>query len=509
MSKVLAATWLLLQCFSSASLEPLGSNITSSTLGGAFHRHGSYNEFSACQEFRATDPVGSGWVLDDCVAVWRSWVNTMDDGIVFKKEDRQFFFGVSDRLRQQGTPCYVASPKDADGAGSRTMRYFAVWVYAQEMGCDCLLPEQYQPGTDGVLYCHRSKYIEDEAYRCSAVDWIGYFNISDHMKPYPDDRRPTNVINARSILKLQEAVDRFLENGGFDDPPWVHWILTLGNPQPPGYFIMPDTWNKARLQRVRAMLGSLRTSFRWYPRPMFPAEQNCNFAASGPNIAIHVRLGDRDGHQSLTKLEKGEPVNHNDYFDKLEDFMDTVSAAALQQGGALPVFHIFSETAEPCPSTETGAFDEFLRWPVQIDQVKPCVTAVTPDECWEKTQGAPSCPSPRSGVFLVQRKPLYLHVGLDVENAMSCMIKADGVLMGCSTFGQVAGMFSEGLRFFSVGCEGWVTPSNYKMVPPMAIAERGDMWVPVSGSWRDPVIRSERILNVALSQLYDKLGRAD
>lgn len=50
--------------------------------------------------------------------------------------------------------------------------------------------------------------------------------------------------------------------------------------------------------------------------------------------------------------------------------MDTVSAAALRQREVLPVFHIFSETLEPCPSTETGAFDEFLRWPVDTDEVR-------------------------------------------------------------------------------------------------------------------------------------------
>lgn len=100
-------------------------------------------------------------------------------------------------------------------------------------------------------------------------------------------------------------------------------------------------------------------------------------------------------------------------------------------------------------------------------QIGECVAAVTPDECWEKAHGAPSCNSPRSGVFRIQDRSLYLHVGPDVENAMSCMIEADGLLMGCSTFGQSAGLFNEGLRFFSVDCQGWVTAPHYQMVPPM------------------------------------------
>lgn len=37
----------------------------------------------------------------------------------------------------------------------------------------------------------------------------------------------------------------------------------------------------------------------------------------------------------------------------------------------------------------------------------------------------------------MQDKNLFLHVSDSAENSMSCMIKADGLLMGCSTFGQV------------------------------------------------------------------------
>ncbi|CAM9646251.1 unnamed protein product [Scytosiphon promiscuus] len=508
MSKILAGAMCLLHIFGTQS-ESLDRSITATTGVGALPEHGSYNEFSACQEFGAEGTVGSGWQLEDCINVWRSWAQSLVKTTAIMKENRQFFFEVGEKLRRQGTPCFVKAPNDVDGAGSRTMRYFATWVYAEEMGCDSLLPTGYRPGstTDSILYCHRSKLIKEEDQRCAAVDWLGYFNMSNHMKPFPDDGGSSNTINARELSRLQDATSRFFKNGGFENPPWVHWILRLGNATPAGYFIMPDTWDEGRLQRVRNMLQSMRTSFRWHPRPRFPAEQECEFAPSRPNIGIHVRLGDRDGHQSSMESTNGEPVNHKKYFDKLEGFMDTVSAAALRQGGALPVFHIFSETSEPCPSVETGAFSEFLRWPVEFDQVEPCLSAVAPDDCWEKTQGAPSCPSPRSGVFRVEGKSLFLHVGLDVENTMSCMIKADGLLMGCSTFGQVAGLYSEGVRFFSVGCEGWMTSPHYKMVPPMAIAEQGSMWVPVSGSWRDPVVYSESILDVALSQMYKKLHR--
>lgn len=57
------------------------------------------------------------------------------------------------------------------------------------------------------------------------------------------------------------------------------------------------------------------------------------------------------------------------YIELLENFMDTVSAVVVEQGQEAPTFHIFSETQEPCPPTETGAFLEFPAWPVERDQV--------------------------------------------------------------------------------------------------------------------------------------------
>lgn len=94
-----------------------------------------------------------------------------------------------------------------------------------------------------------------------------------------------------------------------------------------------------------------------------------------------------------------------------------------------------------------------------------------------------------------------LHVGADVQNAMSCMIQADAILMGCSTFGQIAGLLTKGLSFFSTDCGGSNTPDQYKTVPPIAVAERGHLWVPVSGSWRDPVLLSTNLLSGALDDL--------
>lgn len=205
MSKMLAAICLL--HLSGALSEPTGRRMPLPE-GGTLLEFGSYNEFSACQEFRAEDTVGSGWLLEDCIDVWRAWTLSLQKTTLVMKENRQFFFEVSDRLRRQGTPCYVEAPKDVDGAGSRTLRYLASWLYAEEVGCDCLLPVGYRPGsgTDDILYCHRSKYIKEEDYRCAAVDWLGYFNMSNHMKPYPDDGRSTNTINVSEMSGKANSV---------------------------------------------------------------------------------------------------------------------------------------------------------------------------------------------------------------------------------------------------------------------------------------------------------------
>ena len=50
--------------------------------------------------------------------------------------------------------------------------------------------------------------------------------------------------------------------------------------------------------------------------------------------------------------------------------MTPVSQEVVGKGLELPLFHIFSETLIPCPSGETGLFDEFPTWPVELDQVR-------------------------------------------------------------------------------------------------------------------------------------------
>jgi len=47
------------------------------------------------------------------------------------------------------------------------------------------------------------------------------------------------------------------------------------------------------------------------------------------------------------------------------------------------------------------------------------------------------------------------------------MVNADAILMGCSSFGQVAGILSEGIKFFSVGCVGSQTGPQLRMGAPL------------------------------------------
>lgn len=73
-------------------------------------------------------------------------------------------------------------------------------------------------------------------------------------------------------------------------------------------------------------------------------------------------MGDREMY-----VEKGFSA----YFEYLEAFMNTVTRVVEEDMGMqAPLFHVFSETMEPCPNTETGIFDEFPEWPVQMDQVR-------------------------------------------------------------------------------------------------------------------------------------------
>lgn len=129
----------------------------------------------------------------------------------------------------------------------------------------------------------------------------------------------------------------------------------------------------------------------------------------------------------------------------------------------------------------------------------PCLNVEAKTDCEHKQQEGECIPD-RSGIFTVLSKPIVLHVGEDVVNALSCMALADGVVMGCSTFGQLAGLLTNGISMFSTACSGLRTPGQYKMVPPIAISERGKKWVPIEGSWRDPKLTATNAWRNALHE---------
>lgn len=85
----------------------------------------------------------------------------------------------------------------------------------------------------------------------------------------------------------------------------------------------------------------------------------CSYDAGRLDFAIHVRLGDR-------RLTQEAP---DEYFSVLEALMDTITDSLLKRGLTPPVFHIFTETLQQCPSAETGIFHEMPGWPVELDQV--------------------------------------------------------------------------------------------------------------------------------------------
>lgn len=147
-------------------------------------------------------------------------------------------------------------------------------------------------------------------------------------------------------------------------------------------------------------------------------------------------------------------------------------------------------------------------WPPR--QVERCVNheknTQAPDDCPEKHAGFDHCRPDRLEIFHVRGRAIILHLGISVAHNLSCLIHADAILLGCSTFGHIAGVLTNGISLFSKACDGEYTPAQYRMVPPLAISELGHMWVPVNGSWRDPVLTADSIFDAALNHLLRAKG---
>lgn len=92
----------------------------------------------------------------------------------------------------------------------------------------------------------------------------------------------------------------------------------------------------------------------------FDENPNCSFAKERMNFALHVRMGDRRNFFERSARE---------YAKTLEEVMNNITAEVVDMSLPKPLFHIFSETVHPCPSAQTGLFDEFPTWRVESDQV--------------------------------------------------------------------------------------------------------------------------------------------
>ena len=182
----------------------------------------------------------------------------------------------------------------------------------------------------------------------------------------------------------------------------------------------------------------------------------------------------------------------------------------MHQHIALNFTHHHQSTTQRNNGVDEGAlvFTNYALLYVFVVQVPECLAAPTPADCPEKRAGN-FCSPVRDGMFDVVGKNIMLHVGPDVQNALSCMTQASGgVVMGCSTFGQIAGVLSKGISMFSMHCDGARTPVQYKLIPPLAVAEWGHLWVPIAGSWRDPVLASPDLFGRALDTLLAERGLA-
>ncbi|CAM9300435.1 unnamed protein product [Ectocarpus sp. 8 AP-2014] len=467
----------------------------------------------ACADFAPGQYTGSGWTFEDCLHVWNDFNDTVWEVFHPRMPDADLWIDTAKALRRAGSPCLVGSVGLRDGAGSTTIRHLATWIFSREMGCDWVTPDwgqKFVGGGDGsaVMYCHRTgtlaemdlletKAEKNAMRRCVIIDWLSYFQFDVPSVPSPVQEKlmivePKKRSFAQSIREMKTK----LQQSDIKRQRWDRVVFSVDLMLASHHLVNIGSWDERKRRIVREVLQEARSNFHRHPRPWYDENPRCYFEDDDRfHFAVHIRMGDRRAYYD----------GSTQYFDSVELIMETVADEVRQRGLPEPLFHVFSETLSPCPSTVTGLFEEFSAWPVELDQIEECLAATTPSDCPEKQAGS-FCTPRRSGIFRVRDKSIVLHVGSDVQNEMSCMIQADGVVMGCSTFGQIAGLLTRGISFFSTGCSGERTPHQYRSIPPLAIAERGRLWVPIEGSWHDPVMSSTLIFRAALDMLLVAKG---
>ncbi|CAM9178418.1 unnamed protein product [Ectocarpus sp. 12 AP-2014] len=467
----------------------------------------------ACADLASGQYTGSGWTFEDCLHVWNDFNAVLGTRWYPRMTDADLWSDTAEELRLAGSPCLVRTNPHGDGAGSTTIRHLMTWIFSREMGCDWVTPDwgkRFVGGYNGtaVMYCHKTSSPADMGVpttkaernvmtRCAVIDWLSYFQFDVPSVPSPVKEKllvveAKNRSFTQSIVELQTQ----LQQSDIKNQRWGRVVFSVDLMLATYHLVNVGSWDERKRNIVREVLQEARLNFHRYPRPWYDEKPRCQFEDDRFNFAVHVRMGDRRALYDGTLQ----------YLHNVELIMENVTDEFRQREMPEPLFHVFSETLSPCPSTVTGLFDEFPTWPVELDQVEECLAATTPRDCAEK-QARSSCIPKRSGIFRIRDKSFVLHVGSDVQNELSCMIQADGVVMGCSTFGQIAGLLTRGISFFSTRCGGERTAAQSKAIPPLAIAERGHLWVPIEGSWHDPVLSSTSIFRAALDTLVAAKGR--
>ena len=134
------------------------------------------------------------WTFGDCIKVWTAFHQNLPRGLVIRPPHVDLWKTTADELRLAGKPCSMLtsvlnmySNTYGVGVGSTTMKHFATWILAEEIGCDWVTPSWTSFNTanknETTAYCH---WLKDKASRnassalerpCVSVNWLAYFNF--------------------------------------------------------------------------------------------------------------------------------------------------------------------------------------------------------------------------------------------------------------------------------------------------------------------------------------------
>ena len=167
----------------------------------------------ACADFATGTYPGSSWTLEDCIEVWTRYDRTVPSGLKRRLPYADSWREAASEMRRRGSPCLVASDPISDGAGSTIIRHLAAWIFAEEMGCDWVMPdwgEKLVNGGNGtVMYCHmtatkqemdlsKSRVKLQSWRRCSVINWVAYFQFDVPSVSMPEGGA-MKIIKARGM----------------------------------------------------------------------------------------------------------------------------------------------------------------------------------------------------------------------------------------------------------------------------------------------------------------------